>query len=68
MICDSILKSVIANAARHDGPVDEYTVAWYRGMICAAQHDDDVDQLLLQCATRAVDELSAARNSPAGGA
>lgn len=64
----TILKSVVTCTGRHMGPVDDYTVAWYRGMVAAAQHDEEIDLALLQSATRAVDELSAVKNSPAGAA
>ena len=64
-ISTSILKSVITNVERDLIPADDYGVAWYRGQICAAQHDDLVDGELVKRATLAVDSFSARRNAKA---
>lgn len=59
----SILKSVIANAAKDQRP-DDYGVAWYRGMIAAAQHDEEIDQALLGQANKVVDAFRARGAAP----
>lgn len=62
-ISTSILKSVITNVERDVIPADDYGIAWYRGMISAAQHDDLVDGELVKRATLAVDGFSARRSA-----
>lgn len=61
-IGDSILRTVITNAAKAAAHNDDYSVAWYRGMISAAQHDEQVDAELVQQAGRVVDALRARRD------
>lgn len=62
-LSESILLSVITNAAKADEIPDDYGVAWYRGMITAAQHDDQVNQKLLLKANKTVDALRARRDT-----
>lgn len=64
-IGDSILRTVITNAAKPGVHNDDYGVAWYRGMISAAQHDEKVDAGLVEQAGRVVDALRARRDDRA---